>query len=515
MSGFDVLLPKPSSVDEHPGVFVLGRSATLGGDAQAVSWLREVLGAATGFALAPSTTPDIAVNVVSTVDGYQISVSPESVVVTAGDEASAFHAAQTLRQLLGPQAFRAANVHSGQWEIPCGIVTDRPRFGWRGCLLDVARHFMPKDGLLRFIDLLAAHKLNVLHLHLTDDQGWRFEVKRYPRLTEVGAWRAGSRVGAHRDNVHDGRPHGGFYTQDDLREVVAYAARRHITVVPEIDIPGHSQAAIAAYPELGNLGTELPVWPLWGINENVLNTKESTVDFFRDVFDELVEVFPSEVICLGGDEVPTVQWTEERAEELGVQGVAGLHGWFIRQIADHLAKRGRRAMGWDEITEVGPLPDGVIVTSWRGEEAGIAAAQAGYEVVMCPEQKVYLDHRESDREDEPIPVGEVHTTADVYEYEPVPAELTGGATARVLGAQAQVWTEHLDSPRRVDYAAFPRLAAFAEVVWSSRAGKDTDEFLRRLAEHHLPRLDALGVEYRPLAGPHPWQTRPGVPGRPR
>jgi hexosaminidase len=513
--GFETLLPRPSRVDATGGLLPLTENTTLDGDPAAVTWLREVLVAATGLPLRPSADPTIRFRIVPWLSGHLIRVFPDGVLVEAQDEESAFHAAQSLRQLLGPAAFRRAPIGPADWALPCGVVEDRPRFAWRGALLDVARHFMPKDGLLRFIDLLAAHKLNRLHLHLTDDQGWRFEVKRYPRLTEVGGWREGSRVGVRTDDVTDGRPHGGFYTQDDLREVVAYAARRHVVVVPEIDIPGHSQAAIAAYPELGNLDYPLPVWPLWGVNENVLNTDDSTVDFYRHVFDELVDVFPSEVICVGGDEVPTVQWTTEQAAKRGLATVPELHGWFVRQIAEHLGTHGRRAMGWDEIAEVGPLPGGAVIASWRGERAGVDAARAGFDVVMCPEQKVYLDHRESDRRDEPIPVGAVHTVSDVYEYDPIPDDLTGDAVRRVLGAQANVWTEHLDSPRRVDYAAFPRLSAFAEVVWTERSNRDLADFTRRLGEEHLPRLDALGVEYRPLAGPHPWQTRPGVPGRPR
>jgi len=440
--------------------------------------------------------------VVSFVDGppesYRIAVTTEGVSVEATDAAGAFYAAQTLRQLRGPDAFRAAPISANPPSLPVCVVEDRPRFPWRGCMIDVARHFLPKHDLLRYVDLIAAHKLNVLHLHLTDDQGWRFEVKRYPRLTEVGSWRPESRYGDRRAKVSTGRPHGGSYTQDDLREVVAYAAARHVTVVPEIDVPGHSQAAIAAYPELGS-GDPVGVWTDWGINENVLNLEESTVDFYRGVFDELVDVFPSEVIGLGGDEVP---------------GATEAHGGFIRAIAEHLATHGRRAFGWDEIAEVGPLPDGAVLASWRGEDAGVAAVRGGHDVVMCPERHVYLDYRQSDSPDEPIPVGTVLSLADVYRYEPVPSVLTGEEPGRVIGAQANVWTEHLDSARRLDYAAFPRLAAFAEVVWSG-GERDEEEFLDRLATHHLPRLDALGVEYRPLAGPHPWQTMPGVPGFPR
>ncbi|MET0132837.1 MAG: family 20 glycosylhydrolase, partial [Kibdelosporangium sp.] len=405
--------------------------------------------------------------------------------------------------------------------VPCGVVEDYPRFGWRGVLLDVARHFMPKYGVFRFIDQLAAHKLNVLHLHLTDDQGWRIEVPAYPKLTTVGAWREGSWLGRQPDGTteHDGRPHGGYYTTEDLREIVAYAKERHITVVPEVDIPGHSQAAIAAYPELGNTGGQLPVLRSWGINENILSVSKFAVDFYRTVLDHVVSIFDGPVVCLGGDEVPTVQWRDnavarERMAALGYSSVDQLHGWYIAQLATHLAQHGRRTLGWDEILDVGDLPEGAIIASWRGEEAGVTAATKGHDVVMCPEQYVYLDHRQADHPDEPIPVGYLRTLADVYGYEPIPAALPAELHGRVLGAQAQVWTEHLDNPRRVDYATFPRLAAFSEVVWS-RQKEPYETFEQRLTEHHLPRLDAMGVEYRPLAGPHPWQTRPGVPGRHR
>jgi hexosaminidase len=451
-------------------------------------------------------------------EGYRISITPSAVSIQAADEAGAFYAAQTIRQLRGPDSFRAASIRPPE-ALPCGEIEDYPRFGWRGVLLDVARHFIPKYGVFRFIDQLAAHKLNVLHLHLTDDQGWRIEVPAYPKLTSVGAWRTGSWVGRQPNGTteHDGRPHGGYYTTDDMREIVAYAKERHVTVVPEVDVPGHSQAAIAAYPELGNTGSQLPVLRNWGINENILTVSDFAVDFYRTVLDHVVDIFDSPVICVGGDEVPTVQWRDNpvAAERMAAEGSTSerqLHGWFIAQMASHLAGRGRRTLGWDEILEAGDLPSGSIIASWRGEEAGVVAASSGHDVVMCPEQHVYLDHRQSDHPDEPIPVGYLHTLEDVYHYEPIPQQLPPEFRSRVLGAQAQVWTEHLDNARRVDYATFPRLAAFAEVVWSS-GERSYAEFEQRLAEHHLPRLDALGVEYRPLGGPHPWQTRPGVPGR--
>jgi hexosaminidase len=451
-------------------------------------------------------------------EGYQLSISPGGVSIRAADPAGAFYAEQTLRQLQGLDAFRAASIEEPA-QLPCGVIEDHPRFAWRGVLLDVARHFMPKYDVFRFIDQMAAHKLNVLHLHLTDDQGWRIEVPAYPRLTSVGSWRTGSWVGRPPDGTtsHDGRPHGGFYTTNDMREIVAYAKQRHITVVPEVDVPGHSQAAIAAYPELGNTGEQLPVLRKWGINENILAVSDFAVDFFRTVLDHVVSIFDSPVICLGGDEVPTVQWQNnpvaaERMASLGYTSADQLHGWYIGQLATHLAKHGRKTLGWDELLDVGDLPDGAIIASWRGEEAGVTAASSGHDVVMCPEQYVYLDHRQSEHPEEPIPVGYLHTLEDVYGYEPIPAALPEDFHSRVLGAQAQVWTEHLDNPRRVDYATYPRLAAFAEVVWSSHS-RSYEEFEDRLTTHHLPRLDAMGVEYRPLAGPHPWQTRPGVPSR--
>ncbi|HEX5116693.1 MAG TPA: beta-N-acetylhexosaminidase [Pseudonocardiaceae bacterium] len=511
MTGFDLLLPRPVAADPAGGTHVVGPVVGVDdGTARAGTWLAGVLGLRVAedgpirFRLDPLAVPHA--------EGFRLEITPDRVLVLAADAGGAHYAAQALRQLCGPAAFRAAPA--GGWTLPCGVVTDHPRFGWRGCLLDVARHFLPKADVLRFVDLLAAHRLNVLHLHLTDDQGWRIEVPGWPRLTEIGAWRGESTVGSPPAGALDGTPHGGYYTTADLREIVAYAADRAITVVPEVDVPGHTQAAIAAYPVLGNTGEPLPVWTSWGISENVLNTEESTVDFFREVFDHVVDVFPSTVIGVGGDEVPTTQWqATARLAELGLGDVAELHGWFVRQIIDHLATRGRRAVGWDEIAGVGPVPDDTVIASWRGEQAGIDAAHAGFDVIMCPEQHVYLDHRQSADPDEPIPVGSVHTLDDVYRYEPVPPALAGPAAGHVLGAQAQVWTEHLDSARRVDYAAFPRLAAFAEVVWSR--ARDLGDFRRRLAGEHLARLDALGVEYRPLSGPHPWQRRPGVPGRPR
>ncbi|MET9117909.1 beta-N-acetylhexosaminidase [Streptomyces longwoodensis] len=500
-------------------------------------WLRATLGAALGLPLRPGA-PDAPGGVRLVLDdtlgaeAYRLDVvATRGVEIRGGDPAGVFWGAQTLRQLLGPDAFRRAPVRPGTRQgLPHLRVEDAPRFPWRGVLLDVARHFLPKDGVLRQLDLMAAHKLNVLHLHLTDDQGWRVEIRRHPRLTEVGSWRARTKLGHRASPLWDERPHGGFYTQDDLREIVAYAAERHITVVPEIDVPGHSQAAIAAYPELGNTDvvdtTALSVWDTWGVNPNVLAPTDTTVRFFEGVFEEILELFPADAarfsafVHIGGDECPKDQWraspaAQARIAELGLADEDALQSWFVRHFDSWLAARGRRLIGWDEILEGGLAP-GAAVSSWRGYAGGIAAARAGHDVVMCPEQQVYLDHRQAPGEDEPVPIGYVRTLEDVYRFEPVPPDLTGDQARHVLGAQANVWSEVMEDQARVDYQQFPRLAAFAEVAWSdlpAPAERDVADFERRMTAHYA-RLDALGVAYRPPAGPRPWQRRPGILGRP-
>ncbi|MCC3771660.1 beta-N-acetylhexosaminidase [Streptomyces sp. UNOC14_S4] len=458
-------------------------------------------------------------------ESYRLTTGPGLVTIEGVTEAGLFRGAQTLRQLLGPEAYRRARPGGvPAWRIPAVAVEDEPRFAWRGFLLDVARHFMPKDGVLRYLDLLAAHKLNVLHLHLTDDQGWRLEVRAFPRLTEVGSWRARTKLGHRASPLWDPVPHGGYYTQDDIREIVAYAAERHITVVPEIDVPGHSQAAIAAYPELGNTDvvdtTALTVWDTWGVNPNVLAPTDAVLAFYEQVLTEVLELFPSPYVHIGGDECPKDQWrasatAQARIAAEGLGDEKGLQSWFIRHFDRWLTARGRRLVGWDEILE-GGLAEGATVSSWRGYAGGIAAARAGHDVVMCPEHQVYLDRRQAPGTDEPVPLGYVSTLENVYRFEPVPAELTEDEAARVIGAQANMWTEVTENQQRVDYQTFPRLAAFAEVAWSelpAPAERDYAAFERRMTAHYT-RLDALGVDYRPPSGPHPWQRRPGILGRP-
>jgi hexosaminidase len=535
------LIPQPRSVVVGSGeVRLTAHSQLYAGDATegVGNWLRTALQQATGLPLHEGRELDDACD-----DGIGLQLDPalgpeeyrlvsdsNGVFIEGGSPAGVFWGAQTLRQLLGPDAYRRAPLDRRRtWAVPHLTIQDSPRFPWRGLMLDVARHFMPKEGVLRYLDLMAAHKLNVFHFHLTDDQGWRVQIKRYPKLTEIGSWRARTKFGHRASPLWDDKPHGGYYTQDDIREIVAYAAERHITVVPEIDVPGHSQAAIAAYPELGNTDVitasikgdnSLPVWDTWGINPNVLAPTDNTLRFYEGVFEELLELFPSEFIHVGGDECLKDQWKQSptaqaRIAELGLADEDELQSWFIGHFDKWLSARGRRLVGWDEILE-GGLADGAVVSSWRGYEGGITAARAGHDVVMCPEQYVYLDWRQAPGEDEPVPIAHVRTLEDVYRFEPVPEQLSEAEARHVLGTQANVWTEVMEDHARVDYQTFPRLAAFAEVAWSALPApgeRDFADFERRMTAHYA-RLDALGVAYRPPTGPLPWQRRPGVLGRP-
>ncbi|SDR74075.1 beta-N-acetylhexosaminidase [Actinopolymorpha singaporensis] len=515
-----MILPKPQQFERLDGAFHLTSSATVRADeasAQAARALRRALAPATGFAL-DDASADAPAAVTLRVDdslvgpeAYRLTVTTEGVEIAGSDPSGVFYGVQSLRQLLPAEIFSATKVER-QWEIPAVAVVDRPRFGWRGTMLDVARHFMPKEFVLKLIDLLALHKLNVFHFHLTEDQGWRLASEKYPRLTEVGAYRPETLVGhAHRPEsefTFDGKPHGGYYTQDDIREIVAYAQERFVTVVPEIDMPGHMLAAIAAYPELGNGLKPAKVWTRWGISEQVLNVEDSTLDFCRDILDEVMSLFPSPLIHCGGDECPKAEWkvspaAQERMRSLGLADENALQAWFTAQMAAHLADRGRRFVGWDEVLEGGGpanLPEDVVVMSWRSEEGGIEAARGGLDVVMAPCQTVYFDYYQSeDKDAEPLAIGGFVPLEKVYDYRPIPGELDAEASRHVLGAQCQLWTEYVPTPEHAEYMLFPRVCAFAEAVWRDETGgvEEYTTFLDRLRPH-LARLDTLGVNYRRL-----------------
>lgn len=527
----EAIIPEPVAVERRPGSFTLGPRCAISAPpalAGEAAWFRRVLEAATGWTVEPAATGDGAGNGggdgsdvglaiegglagASRPESYRLVVDEGGIHLAGADPAGVARGLETLRQLLPADLYRAAPTRRLAEPVTLeGVeVRDRPAFAWRGVHLDVARHFMPKPFLLRLVDLAALHKLNVLHLHLTDDQGWRMEIEKYPLLTEVGAWRRESMAGHYREQRFDGRPHGGFYTKDDLREVVAYAAERHISVLPEIDMPGHMAAALAAYPELGD-GPRQEVRTAWGISEHVLNLEESTVRFCCDVLDEVAEVFPFAYLHVGGDECPTAEWREsararQLMDELGFVRPREFQGWFTERISGHVASLGRTLVGWDEILE-GGAPEGAVVMSWRGEEGGIEAAKAGHDVVMAPEQWLYLDWANADDPAEPVAIRAATTLERVHSYRPVPAALEGHRR-HVLGAQCQLWTEYVATPEHAEYMYFPRLSAFAETVWSPlpEGGRDFAAFRRRLS-HHLRRLDALGVNYRPLEGPTPGQA---------
>jgi hexosaminidase len=442
-------------------------------------------------------------------EGYRLEVSPRQIMLKAPKAAGIFYGTQTLRQLLPIQIYREAKMEGTEWNVACLLVEDSPRFKWRGAMLDVSRHFMPKEFVKKYIDLLAIHKMNSFHWHLTDDTGWRIEIKKYPKLTEVGSWREASPVGPIEEvrvnQKSDGKPHFGFYTQEDVREIVAYARERHINVVPEIEMPGHSQAVVAAYPELGSLGKPVPVLFNYDLADQ-LNMDESTIHFMFDVLSEVVDLFPSRYVHVGGDEVEPKFWQQSagvqaRMKELGVGNEKELQGYFTRRLDEFLTGKGRQLIGWDEILE-GGISKNAVVMSWRGEQGGIQAANAGHDVVMAPTDYTYFDYYQGEPGKEPLAMGGLLPLEKVYSYDPIPAAIAPANAHHVLGAQCQLWTEFVPDRKHAEYMTFPRLCALAEDVWSPKEQKDYSEFLQRL-EVHFKRLDILDVNYRKLV-PDPW-----------
>jgi hexosaminidase len=541
--GAQDIVPLPARLQRTEGHFVLGaatRIVATGAARPLAERLQGYLRPATGLplALAEKGSRDAIVLTLDTQDaalgkeGYRLEAAPEHIEIRAFRPAGLFYGLQTLRQLLSSEVFRQAKVEGASWSIPACLIEDRPRFSWRGSHLDVGRHFMPKDFLKKHLDLMALHKLNVFHWHLTEDQGWRIEIKKYPKLTEVGAWRKETihpmytRVDRPNQRVFDGQPHGGFYTQEDVKEIVRYAADRFITVVPEIEMPGHSTAAIAAYPELGNdPDRKLEVGTAWGVFTTVFNTEDATIQFLKHVLDEVMALFPSTFIHIGGDECPKVEWArserallrmkqegivpasttladlqnyrDEKGERAEHPALHKLQAWFIRQFDTYLATKGRRLLGWSEILEGGLAPNAAVM-SWLGERAGIEAAKSAHDVVMAPESHTYFDYYAA-KGAEPKAIGGFTPLEKVYGYDPLPAELEPAQRSHVLGAQGQIWTEYIATPAQAEYMAWPRLTALAEVVWSPKEGRDFGDFKKRL-EAHLRRLDALSVGYRPLEG---------------
>ena len=429
-------------------------------------------------------------------ESYQIEVSAQRIVVSAGERRGLLYGAVTLWQLC-----TASAPVQGSIRLPAVRIVDAPRFRWRGLMLDSARHVQSPAFVMRYIDWMALHKLNMLGWHLTDDQGWRLEIRKYPRLTSVGAWRVPAGRAAARDidpATGQARLYGGFYTQDDVRRIVAHAAARNVTIVPEIDMPGHATAAIVAYPQLGVTSHAPQAVPAdWGVYPNLFNVEESTFDFLEDVLAELMELFPGEYVHVGGDEAVKDQWqgsarVQERMRELGVANEEALQGYFTRRLGEYLRSHGRRLVGWDEIL-AGGVPADATVMSWRGVQGAMAAAAAGRDAVLSPDPTLYLDHRQGTSPSEPPGRAAVVSLEDIYRFDPLPGPLPL-ERQHVLGLQASLWTEHVRTEERVAYMTWPRAAAVAEVAWSPAERLDWADFVHRLPAE-FDRYRALGIHY--------------------
>ncbi len=512
------LIPEPVSVTAQTGSFKITDSTPLifGDDCQkAGAFAATVLNLKQDDA---SDNPAIALNLVDgdiPAEGYTLTVAPNGVTVEANDEGGLFHGIQTLRQLLpaGQVAERTADA-----KIPAVTIDDYPKFKWRAMHLDVCRHFFDVTFVKKYIDLLAFHKMNIFHWHLTEDQGWRMPIDAYPKLAEVSAWRESTPLPENR-HEQDGKPYGGIYTKDEIREVVAYADSLGITVLPEIELPGHTIAVLAAYPELGCVGEGYKVRTEWGIEDDVFCAGNDQVfEFLEKVFDEVLDLFPSEYIHIGGDECPKVRWEscdkcQARIKAEGLENEEALQSWFISKVGNYLASKGRKIIGWDEILE-GGLPAGAAVASWRGIEGGVEAASLGHKVVMSPVTHCYFDYYQSpDRENEPPafwwPIPEEQRVPGGPEFWGlIPLERTytfdphdgvpEGFQNMVMGGQSNLWTEYVPTTSQAEYQTYPRGSAISEALWSpmpAKGGRDFDAFVGRLA-HHLKRLEALGVNYR-------------------
>ena len=489
------ILPKPVHVMVNDGFFEIRKNTKIIVDSETRplgEMLRTLIAPSMGFELDISDGNPVRNSIQLSVDpsleeleeeGYRLTVDKKGVLIEAPAEAGIFYGMQTLRQLLPVEIFSEIADEDVRWAIPSVEIKDYPRFKWRGMHLDVCRHFMPVEFVKKYIDLIAIQKMNRLHLHLTDDQGWRIEIKEYPKLTEISAWRDETIVGHYRDEPRkfDGKIHGGFYTHDEIREIVAYAEERYVTIVPEIEMPGHGQAALAAYPEISCTGGPFKVSTIWGIREEVFCAgNEMTFEFLENVLREVLDLFPGEYIHVGGDECPKDRWEkcpkcQARIREEGLHDEHELQSYFITRMEKYLAANNRRLIGWDEILE-GGLPPNATVMSWRGEEGGIAAAKSGHDVVMTPYGYTYFDYYQADPENEPLAIGGLLPLEKVYSYDPVPTALNEQQQTHILGVQGQVWTEYIPSPEKAEYMAFPRACAMAEIGWTPLDRKNFNEF---------------------------------------
>lgn len=425
-------------------------------------------------------------------EAYAVVVNGGGVVIAANTGAGIFYGAQTLMQLFPVDPANGNN-------LPFVSISDNPRFSYRGLHLDVCRHMFPVSFVKKYIDLLAYHKFNRFHWHLTEDQGWRIEIKKYPKLQEIAAYRKETLVGNYGSGKYDGQRYGGFYTQEEVKDIVKYAADRYVTIVPEIEMPGHAVAALTAYPNLGCTGGPYEVRTTWGVADDVFCAgKEETFAFLQDVLDEVVPLFPGKYVHVGGDECPKTRWEkcphcQKRIKTEKLKDEHALQSYFVQRIEKYLNGKGKQIIGWDEILEGGLAPNATVM-SWRGEEGGIAAAKQGHDVIMTPGNWCYFDHYQDTTKTEPLAIGGYTPVSQVYSYEPLPEQLSAEESKHVLGAQANLWTEYIGTPEYAEYMAYPRACALAEVVWSPKESKSYDDFVKRMATH-VKRLEQLKVNY--------------------
>lgn len=513
------IVPMPNMLEPKSGEFTIGKNTKIAFDgsldSNAVTTVKNFaldLSKVTGFDIVAEegdggkNTISFSLDSDMPAEAYQLNIERKKVDITASGAAGFYYAVQSFKQLLPPQVYGDSVADGVKWVANCVYINDAPRFGYRGMHLDVARHMFSVEEIKEFIDLLAMHKMNRLHWHLTDDQGWRVEIKKYPKLTEVGAWRSETVVGHPDANKYDGIPYGGFYTQDEIREVVKYAAERQITIVPEIDMPGHMVAAVASYPELGCTGKKCEVRTTWGISDDVLCVgKEGTFEFVEDVLSEIMDLFPSEYIHIGGDECPKARWAEcpKCQARIKAEGIKAdslhsaetyLQSYFNNRIEKFLKEHGRKLIGWDEILE-GDLSESATVMSWRGEAGGIEAAKKGHDVIMTPQTYLYFDYYQSlDRENEPIAIGGYIPVDLVYGYNPVPDSLTPEEGERIIGVQANLWTEYIPDFKQLVYMALPRMDALSEIAWTMPENKSWDSFLERV-DKNIQVYNMKGLNY--------------------
>ena len=431
---------------------------------------------------------------ISNEEGYELKIEENSILIASKNSKGAFYAVQSLLQLMPIKSNGLAIA------IPCLELQDEPQFKYRGMHLDVGRHFFSVDFIKKYIDLIARLKMNTFHWHLTEDQGWRIEIKKYPKLQEIAAFRNETLVGHYNDQPHqfDEKKYGGFYSQEQIKEVVAYANIRQVTIIPEIEMPGHSQAAIAAYPALGCTGEQVEVATKWGVFDEVYCPKESTFKFLEDVIDEVVALFPGKYIHIGGDEAPKTNWKkcahcQKLIKKEGLKDEHGLQSYFIARMEKYINTKGKQIIGWDEILEGGLAPNATVM-SWRGTSGAIQAAKEGHDVILTPGSHCYFDHYQSDNENEPLAIGGFLPLEKVFHFNPIPEELSDQEASYVLGAQGNVWTEYMQTEKQVEYMVFPRVVALSEVVWSSPENKNYTDFINRL-EQYQKRLDLLDVNY--------------------